>query len=108
MTPQLKGELAVLVSDVEAWQKRTSRTDLSVTTSSPSHGAPMGTQALIKGPGGGTGCSPCPTTKVYDDLICFLIDEGACPSGNRGKVCVYTCFKITRTAALAAKPVGHA
>lgn len=108
MTPQLKGDLAALVRDVEAWQKRTARTDLTVQTSSPVHDATMGTQAVIKGPGGGTGCSPCPTTKTYRDMICFLIDEGPCPTGNLGQVCVYTCFKLTRTAAVRTKPVGYA
>lgn len=102
MTPQLKGELAVLVSDVEAWQKRTSRTDIAVKTSSPTDDATMGTSALIRNPG--SGCTPCPLVKAFGDQVCFLTYEGPCANGMIAKVCVYTCLTRTRSFSTTALP----
>lgn len=96
--PELRAEFQDLVADVEAWQARSGRSDLAVTTDS-TRGPATGTAARDDGGGGGDdSCPSCPGYNLSADEICFLTEEGSCPDPDdevlAGRICVYQCIWI--------------
>jgi hypothetical protein len=89
ISTEQRRELEEIKHDIETWQERTGRTDLSVSSSRP---VPTdGTAALIsKGPS--TSCPPCPPVKVIGTMICFLVDGWCAPTSGLVRGCVYTCI----------------
>ncbi len=100
MTPELRGELTVLVQDVEAWQARTSRTDITVSRTGPADDGSSATSPLISRPG--PTCTPCPLVKTFGNQVCFLVSESPCADGLIAKSCAYVC--LTRTRSITATP----
>lgn len=101
MTPELRGDLNVLVRDVEAWRGRTSRSDITVNRTDPSHTS----SALINNPFTPS-CTPCPLVKMFGGKVCFLVEEGECRTGIISKVCTYICLTSTRSISAPMTPVN--
>ena len=97
ITPDQRRELEDIKQDVVAWQTRTGRDDLSLSTSRPARVAD--TYAVItKGPSAPTPCMPCPPVTANGSQICFLVEGGPCPTGAPGdlglQVCAYICINV--------------
>jgi hypothetical protein len=95
MTAEQRRELAALEEDVIAWQLRTGRNDISVSTSSPVRDDHLGPAAVDDG--GSGSCRPCPAVTTMGTKVCFLVEEGPCRDGLIEKVCVYTCINLPGT-----------
>jgi hypothetical protein len=90
MTAELRSELTVLASDVEAWQQRTGRSDISVSRSRPAR--EEGVAARPISPVAPGGCTPCPLISLSEGKVCFLIEESPCRDDIIAKVCAYICL----------------
>lgn len=102
MTPELRRELSVLTQDVNSWQARTGRTDISVSSSRHTReGSTVATAPTGDEP---TGCTPCPLIRNMFGKVCFLIDEGPCKDEFIAKVCGYICLDLPPTTAITVKP----
>jgi hypothetical protein len=94
MTPEHRVALALLERDINAWQARTGRNDISTSTSAPVRD---GRLATVPTGGGSDSCKPCPGYYVQGDQVCFLVDEGPCPDPDDEiglHTCVYSCIYI--------------
>ncbi len=86
--------ISQLVTDIKAFQARTGRTDIAVSTSAPKHAA---VNLAVVSPGTGSGsCTPCPPVTASGGKICFLFEDGGCDSssGLTLKVCAYVCITL--------------
>ena len=94
ITPEQRRELSELTTEIRAWQERTGRSDIAVSTPDPETGhstyaaVPTGTTAAS--------CDPCAPVTASGGKICFLSYDGACIPGDliNMKVCVYVCITL--------------
>jgi hypothetical protein len=101
ITAVQRRELRALAVDISAWQARTGRNDIAVSTSAPSYAeASLAVRGVA--PSGPASCAPCAPVTASGGKICFLAGDEPCPPPSEGltlRVCVYICITVDPDAA---------
>ena len=92
MSDEDRRELEDIMDDIEGWQERTGRKDLSFSRARQRR-APAAAALVGKTPTPAPSCVPCAPVEVINGNICFLIEDAGCPpTPAPGDLSLHTCL----------------